>query len=282
MSNKNIKKIIFTDYTFNTFTNDWMGGDILNGKVWEPHITEFLKINLNSTSTFIDIGSNYGWHSIHSSKMCHKILSFEPQKILFEIQKQNIEDNKIDNIDLFNCGVGEINEIKYMTPINYEDESLNYGDLSVNGNSDKNGEKIEIKKLDSIKIENVDIIKIDVQGYEKFVVLGAQEIIKKHKPIFIVEIESHQLRKFNYNPSELYGLFRDLGYYIFLLDYHYPSDCVCVHKDNIVKFREKNKENIFELIESNNISDCLENGFTEKIYYNDEIKYNSKKYEIIG
>ena len=47
-----------------TFKNDLMGKDIANGKCWEPHIVKFLNNNLTKESTFIDVGSNYGWHSI--------------------------------------------------------------------------------------------------------------------------------------------------------------------------------------------------------------------------
>jgi FkbM family methyltransferase len=272
-----IKKTIFIDYVFSTFTNDWMGMDIINGKNWEPHITEFLKTNLNENSTFIDVGSAYGWHSIHSSKLCKKILSFEPQGILYNIQKQNIDDNCIKNIDLYNIGIGDSNKTKFMTPINYENNSLNYGDLSVSSCDNENGEKIVIKKLDSFRLKNVDIVKIDVQGYEKYVLLGLKDLIKTQKPSFIIEIESHQLRKFDCTPNEIYDLFKEYDYHIFLLDYHYPSDFACIHKDKLTSFRDKNKNYIFELTESNNINYCLENGVNERIYYNHSIKYNSTK-----
>lgn len=270
----NIKKTIFNEYVFSTFTNDWMGMDISGGKNWEPHITEFLKTNLNENSTFIDVGSNYGWYSVHTSPLCKKILSFEPQKILYDIQIQNIIDNNIKNINLYNCGIGDIDETKYMTPINYETDSLNYGDLSVSNSDDENGEKIEIKKLDSFDLENIDVIKIDVQGYETFVLLGSEKLIKIQKPIFIIEIESHQLGKFGYGISEIYNLFKEYNYYMFLLDYHYPSDFVCVHKDKLTEFKEKNKNYIFELTESNGLNHCLENGVNERIYYNEDIKHN--------
>lgn len=273
----NIKKTIFNEYVFSTFTNDWMGVDIIGGKNWEPHITKFLKTNLNKNSTFIDVGSNYGWHTVRTSLLCEKILSFEPQRVLYDIQMQNINDNNVTNIDLYNFGVGDKNETKYMTPINYEDSSIHYGDLSVSNCDDINGEKIEIKKLDSFDLENVDIIKIDVQGYEKFVLLGSQELINTQKPIFIIEIENHQLGRFGYCAADIFNLFTDNNYHIFFLDYHYPSDFVCVHNDKLDQFREKNKNFIFELTESNSINHCLENGVSERIYYNEDIKHNTTR-----
>jgi protein-L-isoaspartate O-methyltransferase len=93
-----------------TFKNDGIGGDIINGKFWEKHIVEFLKTNLSEHSTFMDIGSNYGWHSIIASKYCHKVYSFEPQKIMFDAQTLTINVNKIKNINLYNFGLGDKNE----------------------------------------------------------------------------------------------------------------------------------------------------------------------------
>ena len=128
-------------------------------------------------------------------------------------------------------------EKKQMTPINYED-SVNIGDLSIGDG----GEEIEIKTLDSIIPNGFDFIKIDVQGYEKFVLEGAIDNIRKYKPTIIVEFEEHQLRKFGYGCTELFDMIRELGYVIYFLDYHYPSDHVCVHKDKLNDFILKNNK----------------------------------------
>ena len=244
--------------------SDWSGRSLLDGQTWEPHITNFLERNFNQESVLIDVGSNYGWHSIKSSPKCKTIYSFEPQKLMYDIQLSSITKNNISNIHLYNCGLGD-DEIKTeMNPIDYE-TWVHIGDLSVG----VGGEKISIKKLDSLNIPKVDFIKIDVQGYEKYVLLGALETINKNKPTIIVEIENHQLRRFNYGVTELFDLIRGLGYYIYFLDYHYPSDHVCVHKDNLKEFVKYNSYFIKELQETNNLNHNVEHGVTEKIIYDE-------------
>ena len=54
-------------------------------------------------------------------------------------------------------------------------------------------------------------------------------------------------------------------YYIFYLEYSYPSDHVCVHKDNLAEFRLKFENNILPHTENNDINANLLNGVYEKI-----------------
>lgn len=240
--------------------NDWVGSSILSGQDWEPHIVNFLKRNLTKNSVFVDVGSNYGWHSINLSSYCDKVYSFEPQKVLYDLQSKSINYNKITNIKLFNCGLGNKNENSRMNRIDYE-TSVNVGDLSVG----TDGEEISISTLDTQIPNGFDFMKIDVQGYEKFVLEGGVENIKNHTPTIIIEMEDHQLRKFGYGCEELFNFIRDLGYTIYLLDYHYPSDHVCVHKNKLDEFIITNKDWIKPLGESNNLNKNIENGVKEKI-----------------
>jgi FkbM family methyltransferase len=251
------------NFIINTLSNDWCGLSIHNSENWEPHIVDFLKRNLKRDSVFLDVGSNYGWHSIKCSSLCETVYSFEPQKYIHDIQKMSIDQNDITNVKLFNCGIGDKIETKEMSPIDYNNPSINMGDLSLG----VGGEQIEVKTLDSLEIPKVDFIKIDVQGYEKFVLSGAQNTISSSKPTIIIEMEDHQLRRFNYGVVELFEILRNFGYYIYLLDYFYPSDHVCVHKDNLEEFVKTNGDYIKELLESNNLNHNLENGVTEKIIY---------------
>lgn len=260
-----ILKTQIDNLVFNTFSNDWSGVSIHQSKSWEPHISEFLKRNLDSDSVFVDVGSNYGWHTINSSKLCNSVHSFEPQRYMFDIQKQNIEENNISNIFQHNCGLGDKNETKQMSPIDYNCSSINMGDLSV-GNG---GEKIEVKTLDYFQLPKVDFIKIDVQGYEKYVIKGGVNTIINSKPIIIIELEDHQLKRFNYGVVELFELLRSLNYHIYFLDYHYPSDHVCVHQDNLVTFIQNNLSFIKSHTETNNLNYNIQNGVTEKIISNE-------------
>jgi len=257
----NIEEKKIDNLSFYMISNDWSGASLLqHEKYWEPHITKVLDRNLKLDSVLVDVGSNYGWHSIMSSSKCRKIYSFEPQKLMFEIQLSSITKNDITNIEVFNCGLGEENKESEMNPIDYK-SSVHIGDLSVG----LGGEKIEIKTMDSIITEKVDFIKIDVQGYEKYVLLGAQQIIRNYKPTIVIEIEAHQLLRFKYTLEELFSLIRSFGYHIFFLDYFYPSDHICVHQDKVEDFRKLNSEFIKPNETNNELNHNLYFGVTEKI-----------------
>ena len=209
----NILKTQTDNLIINTLPNDWCGNSIHNKKSWEPHITKLLNRNFKSDSVFVDVGSNYGWHSIKSSPYCNTVYSFEPQKLIHDIQNTSIIENFLTNINLFNCGIGDTNEIKEMSPIDYNNPSINMGDLSVG----IGGESIEVRTLDSFQIPKVDFIKIDVQGYEKYVLEGGKNTIMSSKPTIIIEMEDHQLRRFNYGVVELFEQLRSMNYYIYFL-----------------------------------------------------------------
>ena len=251
-------------FLFNILSNDGaVGKSVKNNECWEPHIVNFLKHNLNKTSTFVDVGSNFGWHSIISSKFANKVYSFEPQKVIYEIQKNTIKDNNIENIILFNNGIGNMNQKNSMRSINYDYQGVNTGDLSIGFG----GEEIEVITLDSLELDRVDIIKVDVQGYEKFVIEGSLQTILKHKPTFIIELENFQLRNFNYDSSEIFSKMKELNYYPFFLEYLYPSDHVFVHLDNLVSFRKMNEKYINKLDSNNELNNNLLLGVTEKLTY---------------
>lgn len=255
----NIKLSTYDWFKIYTLINDCMGKDIINGKCWESHIVNFLKNNLTQESVFIDVGSNYGWHSIIASKLCKYVYSFEPQSLMYEIQKMSVNENGINNLKIYNVALGEVNKESEMVRINYFNDGINIGDLSIGSG----GEKIELKTLDSFDLPKIDMIKIDVQGYEKFVIEGGIELINKDKPIMIVEFEDFQLIKFGYNSKTLFDKIKSLDYEIYFLEYQYPSDHVCVHKSMVNDFENKNK--ILPLTSSNQLNRNLDNGITKKI-----------------
>jgi FkbM family methyltransferase len=268
-----IKKVTLGDMVLNVLENDWSGMDFIGGKLWEPHIVQFLKNELIETSNFVDVGSNYGYLSLKASKLCNKVFGFEPQKLMYNLSKKTINDNSITNIEIFNLALGDEEVETNLSKIDYSGDGIHVGEVSILYSTDI-GETTKIVKLDNFLTDSVDIIKIDVQGYEKYVLNGSREIINTYKPILIVEVETHQLGKFGYNSEYLFNLIRDLNYHIFFLDYHYPSDFVCVHNSKLDAFRLKNNDYIKPLTENNRLNNCLNYGVNEVISYSDDIKFN--------
>ena len=206
-----IKEVLLGDFVINVLENDLLGIGFIRGDIWEPHIVEFLNRELTPNSNFVDVGSHYGYHSIRASKLCKKVFSFEPQTLMYNLSRKSLIDNNINNVESYNLAIGDEEKETKLSNINYFEENFNGGEVSViyDGNF---GETTKIVKLDTVIKDPIDVIKIDVQGYEKFVINGAQETIKKNKPILIVEFENHQLNKFGYNCEILFDYIRNLNF----------------------------------------------------------------------
>lgn len=78
------------------------------------------------------------------------------------------------------------------------------GDISVN-----------VKKLDEFDFPStIALIKIDVEGYEKFVLIGGAVTLSKVKCI-IYESSEHQYSRYNYKTTDIINILQDQGFNIF-------------------------------------------------------------------
>lgn len=255
---------------FKYFINDCMAASSIGSKVeWEPHITKFTKLynSVYNIKNIIDIGANFGYHTLLFSRECSEnVYAFEPQIQNFELLTDNVKMNEIQNIVLYNYACGDENcEIKM--PVFNCINTINMGDITPNHDCINNNFSITQSIIldKTVFPSKIDLIKLDVQGWEKKVLIGASNLLKTHKPVLIVEFEHFQLEKTNTSCKELFDFIRENDYYIFYLDYVYPSDHICVHNDYLTDFRLKFNNHIYPHTENNYINNNLIHEVYEKI-----------------
>ena len=127
------------------------------------------KIN---SDILIDIGANIGFYSILSSGRFGQIYSFEPNDRNFKLLKKNIKNNKLNNIQVLNFGLGETFFV-LLGNSNTKGELFQTSGFAISKNN-KKGESVLIKKGDDVlQLKNTTLtIKIDVEGFEFFVLNG--------------------------------------------------------------------------------------------------------------
>lgn len=268
------------NFTFEYFTQDNMAlGCVGNNKEWEPHITNFVKLynNLYNIENIIDVGANFGYHTIvFSREVKGNVFAFEPQIQNFSLLEKNVKHNDINNIILYNYACGDDTCDIKMPIIQNISHRVNMGDFTPNVIL-YNNDNFSVTKsvlLDNMDLPKIDLIKIDVQGWEKKVLTGCYNILKTYKPILIVEFEYFQLSKTNTTCKELFDFIRNNNYYIFYLEYEYPSDHICVHNDNLNDFRRDFNEYIHSHTLDNGLNNNIQYGVNEKIViHNLPIKY---------
>lgn len=178
----------------------------------EPHTASiFFSDYLKDGDTVIDIGSNIGTVTIQSSVKVGttgKIFSIEPNPKIFEFLLDNINFNKINNIKTFNIALGDSDG-----EINFSDKVSDVVNSVV---KDSSGIKVKITTLDKLlsNQERINLLKIDVQGYDKFVFLGASNILKKTDCIHFPVINEHY-QNFGYTYKEIFEILKDSGFQIY-------------------------------------------------------------------
>lgn len=82
------------------------------------------------------------------------------------------------------------------------------GDTHVSPNGDLDA---EVRTLASFDLIDVDFLKIDVEGYEKFVVQGGEQMIRRDKPAIIVEQKPGHAERYGLKQTEAVKLLQDWG-----------------------------------------------------------------------
>ena len=202
----------------------------------------FIQRFLRHGDVALDVGACFGWHTLQMARIAGKkgrVYAFEPQKDNYKLLQTNVKDNGLTNVEMINTALGH-KKMQSCICSAYIPGEENWGDGFVSPQMEKvnaeekenigriglphplplNKEVIQCDKLDNMKIEGtVRFIKIDVQGFERMVLEGGKELIRRDRPVMVIEVENPCLAQFGYSAKELFETIRGLDYYIFLLDY---------------------------------------------------------------
>jgi len=213
------------DGNFIVFPNDAIAQHLKSGKPWEPHFKTVVQHLVKEGDTVLDCGSNFGYNAVIMGKQIGpsgRLFAFEPQRIVNQQLSGNMILNNIYNAIVVHAALGQEQGLTTMSPVPYDLDWVNIGDTSVG----EGGDKVQVITLDMIDTQP-DFIKMDVQGYELFALLGAENTIKQSLPDIFIEIEEHQLAKFNVTKEQLLNYIKSFGYRMFRIDNEYPCDHIC-------------------------------------------------------
>jgi FkbM family methyltransferase len=177
------------------FAFDYIGHKINLDGVYEIGDLEFFfdamtpNKSLFAGATAIDIGANIGNHSLYFSDYFQQVLSFEPNPRTYKVLQLNAELAK--NVLCCNEGISDTN-----TELLLETCNTNSGRSAITGSDTGHVRSIRVKALDSVidETETVRLIKIDVEGHEEKVLIGAEQTIRRNKPIILFEQHKEDFR----------------------------------------------------------------------------------------
>ena len=189
--------------------DEFVGAQIrTTGKLWEEWISDEVKKYYKEGTDILDIGANIGTHTLLFSEI-GPVHSFEP--LYHVIVTQNVKSNSLKNpVKVYPYALSDEPQVRNMyLPRRVPHGLKNYGGSSMHLNEtaahSSTPVPVECKTLDEVYNGVPSVIKMDVENHEPYVLRGAINTIKTHKPAIITEIS-------NYETSEVPKILQSFGY----------------------------------------------------------------------
>lgn len=171
---------------------------------------EFAQTLVDDWTCAVDVGTNNACNAVHYAKKFGQVECFEPTPLAQQLWENTIRDNNVFNVNLHKVAVGEMSKQAEMLA-----HAKNGGHNHIRAtsrNTIKEIFKVQVETIDSYNFQNVGFIKVDVEGYERFVLEGAEQTIQRCRPTIQLEIVSQQCRKFGYTAEDMIEWIRSWDY----------------------------------------------------------------------
>ena len=191
-------------------TNDPVFYESITNGTTEPYpihlaiVKKYLTIFPNKNRCYVDVGAHIGTTIAAYSRLFSEIHGYEPNTKTFELLKKNITKNKIA-CNIHNVGL-------------YSEACRGDVHQHAGGNSGcyffkpSESGSITCIPLDVQNHQRVDFMKLDTEGSELFVLKGAEQTIRKWKPLIQVETNEWSDRLYGVSRKDILAYLKTLGY----------------------------------------------------------------------
>lgn len=151
---------------------------------------------------FVDIGGHIGLWAFNMGHWFKQVEAFEPVPEHRECFEANVMGKVPAKVTMHPFALGDH---PGMVSIRVDPSSTGGSHISGRG-------EIEMRRLDEFTLSNVDLIKVDCEGYEEFVLRGAQKTINEWHPAIVVEQKRDMALRFNLKKLGALTYLKELGY----------------------------------------------------------------------
>lgn len=163
-------------------------------------LPEKLSNLVDNKRVVVQAGGNCGvYPKIYSSIFQH-VYTYEPEWINFYCLTRNASENNIVKTQ------GCLGNIPKLVDLSLHKKNIGKNYISGDG-------QYPIHLIDNLNLNFCDLIHLDIEGYEYYALLGAEETIKKFKPLIALEMWDELDNRFESNVnSKTEKFLSDLGY----------------------------------------------------------------------
>lgn len=199
----------------------WMG-------YYSTDIVALLKRMLKPGMVVVDVGANIGEVTLVSAQCVGNtgsVIAFEPVNVIANRLAEHVRINELEQVVVIRDALGAA--VKERVPIytscgqEVSDEHQGLASLYGEGEDQEPIEFVNITTLDeavaSLYLPRVDLIKIDIEGGELACLQGAESVLRRFRPMLVVEVQAFSARQAGWDVSELFQYLHGLGYEFFTI-----------------------------------------------------------------
>jgi FkbM family methyltransferase len=147
----------------------------------------------------IDIGANVGHYTLRLANLvgpAGRVIAVEPVPVTFALLAANLISAGVRNVSLFNIAASDTTSIAGIDIPGGDQLSGNYyqAHLSTSSNS---ALSVLCAPLDHLQLtRRVSLVKIDAEGHEAAVLRGMETLLRRDRPVLIVETPRREVMEF--------------------------------------------------------------------------------------
>lgn len=168
--------------------------------------------------TVIEVGANIGTETVSFADIVGpkgRVVALEPDEENFRSLERMVELNGFQQVELHRCAAGaEDGEAEFEPPADRNMSGVGH----VTSGGGERCYRVTMRRLDwwlERGISDVKAVFIDVEGYEPAVLRGADVMLRRHRPVVVLEASPKLLRRNGWDLGGLHEELTSAGYRTF-------------------------------------------------------------------
>ena len=199
----------------------WAHPRVATQRVTEKHVLRWISERLQPGGVFVDVGAHCGWMSLEAARVVGPggtVVAFEPAPPLIEILDYHKRVNDVRQVRIVGKAVAERDAASIT--LSMEGDGLGTGHSLTRGAADARfARRTTSVQVESARLDTYcetsglhpTVVKIDVEGAERMVLEGSQQMLKRCHPRLILAVHPPWLARGQSAP-ELFALLKNLEY----------------------------------------------------------------------
>jgi FkbM family methyltransferase len=156
----------------------------LSHNEWSEIEEDLLPAVVDPSRAAVDVGAHVGSYTVRLAQIVPRVFAFEPDVELAGLLQRAAPRNVLVSSDALSDTAGWKT---FRVPVEAGHASVTLGSLAPLESPSTTDRQVRTSTLDELADEDIGFIKIDVEGHEAEVLAGGQNLLRRHRPVFLLE-----------------------------------------------------------------------------------------------